>query len=131
MKERLLHYLVCPDSREKLRLKIQEREGEEIIRGSLVSPAGKEYPIDNGIPRFVSTEKYTGMFGFEWNRHSRVYLDNKDRFRRYPISSHLTSKLGLSPDSVKDRIVLDIGCGTGAYAATVAQWGAGKLSASI
>jgi SAM-dependent methyltransferase/uncharacterized protein YbaR (Trm112 family) len=127
MNERLLHYLACPASGEKLRLKIQERDGEEIIRGSLVSAGGQEYSINNGIPRFVSSEKYTGMFGFEWNRHARVYLDNKDRFRSYPISSHLTEKLGLSPDSVKNKIVLDIGCGTGAYGASVAEWGAREV----
>lgn len=127
MKEHLLEHLVCPTSRKELQLKVRQRDGEEIIKGSLLSPAGQEYSIDGGIPRFTSSDKYSGMFGFEWNRHARIYFDKKQRFRIHPIASHLAQKLGLWSEEVKGKMILDVGCGTGAHAASVAEWGAQEI----
>src|SRR5438876_804968 len=124
MKQHLLEYLVCPASCNKLELEIFERDGEEILEGVLLSPLGQRYPIRGGIPRFVSSEAYTDTFGFEWNRHARIYFDGKDRYRIHSTYSQLERKLGLSPEKVKDRLVLDVGCGTGANAAVIAEWGA-------
>lgn len=124
MKSHLLEYLVCPASGNKLEMKIYKREGDEIIEGLLVSSEGKQYPIDNGIPRFVSSEDYTDKFGFEWNRHARIYFDHKDKYRVYSTYAQLKRKLGFSPDNIKGKTVLDIGCGTGANGAAMVEWGA-------
>src|SRR5262245_49365668 len=106
MKQRLLDYLVCPTSGEGLELKIHSREGDEIIEGSLVSVEGNRYRIHNGIPRFVSSEEYTDTFGFQWNRHARIYFDNKDKHRIYSTEAQLQRKLGLTPGNVKNKKVL-------------------------
>lgn len=127
MKPRLLEYLVCPISGNKLELETFERDGNEILEGSLLSPSGQRYPICGGIPRFVSSEAYATTFGFEWNRHARIYFDDKDKYRVYSTYSELQRKLHLSPAKVKDRIILDAGCGTGANAAAMAEWEAREI----
>src|SRR5881397_3846779 len=119
MKQRLLEYLVCPASRRPLELKISKREGDDVLEGVLESSAG-QYPIRNGIPRFVSTEEYTGTFGFQWNRHSRIYFDSKDKYRLYSTEAQLERKLGITPENTIGKVVLDAGCGTGANGAAIA-----------
>jgi SAM-dependent methyltransferase len=127
MKERLVEYLVCPRSGKPLELRINKRDQEEILEGLLVSPDGTEYPIRRGIPRFVSSEEYTDTFGFQWNKHSRIYFDNKDQHRVCSTYDQLQTKLGLSSQKVKDQTVLDVGCGTGANGAAISEWGAREV----
>jgi len=127
MKKQLLEYLVCPTSGNKVELDISEQDGDEILEGSLVSPFGERYPVCGGIPRFISSEKYTETFGFQWNKHTRIYFDGKDKHRIYSSSNQLERKLGLSLEKVRDKKVLDIGCGTGANGAVMAEWGAREV----
>ena len=42
----------------------------------LRSGAGRDYPIVNGIPRFVDRDNYASDFGSQWNRFSRTQLDS-------------------------------------------------------
>jgi len=127
MKKRLLEYLVSPTSGNKFSLEVSKKDGDEILEGTLVASSGEQYPIVGGIPRFVSSELYTGTFGFQWNRHSRIYFDNKDQYRVYSTFQQLQRILGLSPEKVKDKTVLDIGCGVGANGAAMAEWGAREI----
>jgi SAM-dependent methyltransferase/uncharacterized protein YbaR (Trm112 family) len=127
MKRRLLDILVCPESGARLELEVIKSDGNEIMEGILRSPNGKTYPITGGIPRFVPSEAYTSSFGYEWNRHSRIYFDGKDKHRIYSTHSQLSRKLDLNPEKVGDAVVLDVGCGTGANAAAIADWGAREV----
>jgi SAM-dependent methyltransferase len=127
MKTYLLERLFCPISGNKVKLEISKQDGDEILEGSLVSPSGERYPIRGGIPRFVSSEKYTGTFGFQWKKHTRIYFDGKDKYRTRSIHKQLEQTLGLSLEKVRDKTILDIGCGTGAYGAAMAEWGAREV----
>jgi SAM-dependent methyltransferase len=127
MKTCLLEYLVCPTSGNKVELEISEWDGDEILEGSLVSPSGERYPIRRGIPRFVSSEKYTDTFGFQWNKHARIYFDGTYKYRTRSIYEQLGQTLGLSQEKIRDKTVLDIGCGTGANGAAMAEWGAREV----
>jgi len=127
MKQRLLEFLICPESQSRLELEVLESDGEEIMEGVLRSSLGQTYPIHRGVPRFVSSEAYTSSFGYEWNRHARIYFDGKDRHRIYSTHEQLARKLDLSPEKVTDSIVLDVGCGTGANASAIAGWGAREV----
>src|SRR6266568_8540700 len=127
MKQHLLEYLVCPVSGNRLELEILEKDGEEILEGLLLSPLGSRYMIRSGIPRFVPSETYTTTFGFEWNRHAGIYFDGKDKHRIHSTHSQLSRKLGLSLEKIRDRLVLDVGCGTGANVAVMAEWGAREV----
>ena len=127
MKLHLLDSLRCPQSGTPLALEVASRDGDEILEGTLVSAAGQRYAITRGVPRFVPSERYASNFGFEWNTHSRIYLDGKDRYRVRSTPSQLTHKLGLTADSVGGARVLDVGCGTGANALAMVQWGAAEV----
>ena len=103
MKKRLIDYLVCPSRVAGLQMEISSCEGDEIIEGSLVSAEGNRYPIRDGIPRFVSSEEYTDTFGFQWNRHSRIYFDNKDKHRIFSTQAQLERKLSLTPENTETK----------------------------
>jgi len=122
-----LKTLVCPQSGSDLELDVSKWQDDEIVEGALISPEGKRYPIHNGIPRFVSSEEYTDTFGFQWNRHARIYFDNKDEYRIYSTRDQLRQKLGLFQEKVTAKTVLDIGCGTGANGAAISEWGAKEV----
>ena len=127
MKHRLLEYLVCPTSGSQLRLEGSRCDGDEIIEGLLISLEGRQYPVRNGVPRFVSSEEYTNTFGFQWNMHGRIYFDDKDKYRVTSTYTQLRQKLGLSPEMISGKTVLDIGCGTGANGAVMVEWGAREV----
>ena len=66
--------------------------GEEVLailgcldcQGGLASGAGglvclqcgREYPLLNGVLRFVDAQNYAGSFGFQWKLYSRTQLDD-------------------------------------------------------
>lgn len=114
MKEKLVPYLVCPDCKQSLSLSIVEADGQEIERGELLCPScSKSYPIVRGIPRFVSTDAYVKNFSFQWNTHRTTQVDS--------IAGHSEScktfqtKTGLTDSELKDKLVLDVGVGTGRF----------------
>ena len=73
-----------------------------------------------GVPRFVADDQYASNFGFEWTVHKTTQLDtdtvteSEETFRRYT---------GLTPEDVKDKRVLDVGCGMGRFAEVASRWG--------
>jgi SAM-dependent methyltransferase/uncharacterized protein YbaR (Trm112 family) len=127
MKAHLVEHLVCPVSGDPLSVRIVTADGQEILEGTLISASGREYPIVGGVPRFVGGEGYVANFGFEWNRHSRIYLDGKDQFRTRSTQAQLERKLGLSADRVNGARALDVGCGIGANARAMVEWGAAEV----
>jgi len=79
------------------------------------------FPRERGVTRFVPAENYAESFSFQWQRYARTQLDDatsdqsdKD-FRR---------KTGLTPDALKGKLVLDVGCGMGRFAEVATRWGA-------
>ena len=55
MKMSALNVLVCPSCKYELRLKIDERDGKEVITGALHCDACEAaYPVVRGVPRFVN-----------------------------------------------------------------------------
>ena len=68
MREFLLDILICPSCQGRFSVVSDSRVNGEIETGKLSCACGREYPIRNGIPRFVESDKYVGNFSFEWNR---------------------------------------------------------------
>ncbi len=52
--EDLMDIVCCPVDKELLELSVEEREGEEIIEGTLTcTECGAVYPIEDGIPNLL------------------------------------------------------------------------------
>jgi len=122
VKKRLLDLLVCPGCHGALTLLADRDDGEEIVTGALVCAAcARRYPIARGVPRFVASPSYAASFGFQWKTFRAVQLDSANGSRESEAS--FAAKTGLTPATVKDRVVLDAGVGAGRFAEVVSRWG--------
>ena len=54
MRKDLMDILACPMCKSELELKVDEEDGDEVIKGSLTCAKCDEvYPIDDGIPNLL------------------------------------------------------------------------------
>ncbi len=79
-------------------------------------------PIKNGVPRFVDSEYYCGSFGLQWVRYPTIQSDSytgttifKDRLQRC---------LGMPLESLRGKLVLETGCGSGNFTEILLAHGA-------
>ncbi len=115
MKIKLLDMLRCPISGQCLKIENFKANLAEIEDGWLVSEDGQQrYPVIKGIPRFVPQSNYADNFGMQWNHFRQTQLDSH--------SGHLISSdrfwqaTGWQPEKLRDKWVLDAGCGAGRFA---------------
>jgi ubiquinone/menaquinone biosynthesis C-methylase UbiE/uncharacterized protein YbaR (Trm112 family) len=121
MNARLAKILVCPHCRAGLSLTINGQKGEKIISGNFRCEAcGAQYPILDGIPRFVSSEAYASSFSFEWKRWRRTQFDTASR---KSSENAFTASTGARPADWAGKLILDAGCGSGRYMEVVARHG--------
>lgn len=130
MKLSLLQWLRCPGCGQTLVCEVLRQEGDEIREGKLnCARCQNSYPIQNSIPRFVPGDSYVDNFSFEWNLHRTTQVDSQsgrtdseDRFRQsmpFPL------------EDLKGKLVLDVGCGTGRFAAIALKYGATVISVDL
>lgn len=81
----------------------------------------RQFPLINGVLRFVEAQHYASSFGFQWLKHDRTQLDSSDNRRS---EQDFATKTGLTPDQLAGKLVLDVGCGMGRFAEVVSRWGA-------
>lgn len=94
------------------------RDGNPLV----CSGCSAEYPLRDGIPRFVPAENYAANFGFQWNRFRTTQLDSRSGL---PISrNRFVAQLGQSAASLRGKRVLDAGCGAGRFAEIALSLGA-------
>lgn len=94
---------------------------EDIEASELRCPAGHVYPVLRGVPRFTPTEDYAGNFGFEWTLHDRTQLDDSTSRES---EETFRAKTGFTPEELRGKTVLDVGCGMGRFADVASRWGA-------
>jgi len=113
-----LDYLVDPITKDILQLKEITRVGDFIIDGMLISKTS-EYPIIGGIPRFVTSDSYSKSFSWEWKKWPRVQFETENIGK--PMEGHTRRMweqiVGFSEHELdlKDKTILDIGCGSGRF----------------
>jgi SAM-dependent methyltransferase len=110
--EDVLAVLRCPACRSRL---------ENRPDGLVCLDCRKQYPAVNGVIRFVDAENYAGSFGFQWKLHARTQLDNEHSHRSEEAFRRRT---GFSPEDLRGKLVLDVGCGMGRFAEVASRWGA-------
>ena len=90
------------------------------VTGTRCVGCGTVVPVIQGVPRFVPFDAYTLSFSFEWNRHRLTQFDTADSRES---ERTFREKTGFSPEDVKNKLVLDVGCGMGRFADVVSRWG--------
>lgn len=107
--------LRCPSCSGSVHLEKAEYVGGRVENGELTCICcDRSYPIVGFIPRFVLSEDYTDTFGFQWNRFAKTQLDSCSG---HPISrERFFRTTGWTPEAMKGKWVLDVGCGAGRFA---------------
>jgi SAM-dependent methyltransferase len=108
----LLPLLRCPDCRGRL---------QEQNDGCVCVSCERRFPSLGGVPRFVHPLNYASSFGFQWRRYSRTQLDDVSQ---RASERNFVSKTGFTPQDLKGKLVLDVGCGMGRFAEVATRWGA-------
>lgn len=124
MRKNLLNYIVCPDCFGTFGLSVESESRDEVESGSLnCERCHKSYPIVRFIPRLLDSDNVTGEeakvrqgFGFQWNTFKKVEPSDETYF--YGCISPVTKS------DLKDKIVLDAGCGMGRFTFNTAKAGA-------
>ena len=104
--------LRCPACESELRLRDEDLVCEE---------CGHVFPMVRGVNRFVEKQNYAGSFGFQWHRYAQTQLDgpghtaSEARFRQ---------RTGFTPEELRGKLVLDVGCGMGRFVEVARRWGA-------
>lgn len=104
----------CPACGNGLTLSTANLDSALVENGVLeCTSCRSSYSITGGVARFVARDNYSSNFGFQWNRFRRTQLDSctgttisRDRFFR---------QSGWSPEALRGKTVLDIGCGAGRF----------------
>ncbi len=125
MKERLLQYLSCPTCDGQLQLQdVAETEGIEILRATLVcSQCSATFPVVRGVPRFADLQDIdedkaatASNFGWQWQ-----HFTQEEDFYERQLLGWLAP---VQPSFLKDKVVLEGGCGKGRHTLLAARWGA-------
>ena len=109
---RLLARLRSPETGEPLT--------RDANRDVLRDAAGHEWPVAEGIPRFVAS-RHLESFGRQWNRYE-VAHDDEDR-------ATFQAKTGVRLEELAGLRVLDAGCGGGRYCKVAGEAGADVIGA--
>lgn len=120
-----LNLLRCPVSGGLLQCIVERMEDDHVVVGTLVSEAGVEYPISNGVPDFRPQElskrqkNSEKSFGKEWKIFNREGWDSRAVYERL----HFLNYTRLTPSFFYRKLVLDAGCGNGRYIAISSLFG--------
>lgn len=112
----------CKKNRKNLSFKLNA-EGEII---DFTSKGFKNLKIRSGIPFFSVQENYASNFGFQWNEFRKTQLDS---FSGTQISENRFFKsTGWSKNEIKDKLFLDVGCGSGRFSEIILKYGGKVIS---
>lgn len=127
MNLKFLNILCCPKTGTPLRIKIDTLSPNgNCESGTLFSDDDvHQYPIINGIPRFVDKEFYSNSFGYEWNTWPKVQFESENIDG--PMEGHTTRMFKtitqFSENEIHGKSVIEFGCGPGRFLDVVKNMG--------
>jgi len=89
--------------------------------GYICPSCGRKFPAVRGVLRFVDQSNYADSFGYQWRQFRKTQLDDASRNLSEP---DFIKKVGLKPEDLQGKLVLDVGCGMGRFAEVATRWGA-------
>ncbi len=112
--------LADPGAGETLRLDLEgAHAGERLLA-----------PRVRGVLRFVQSDSYAQSFGREWNWFAQTQLDRPAE-EQTESRETFAAKTGFSPENLRGKTVLDVGCGMGRFAEVAASYGAQVLGVDL
>jgi SAM-dependent methyltransferase len=121
MRPELLEVLRCPLTGQRLGLEQAEYLGGR-IRSGLLTAGTHSYPVRDFVPRFVPESNYADNFGKQWKMFRKTQLDSHSG--RAISADRFWKATGWRPQDIRDRWVLDVGCGAGRFAEVALAAGA-------
>ena len=131
MKREILDILCCPNCKHDLKLFEREAADKEVIDGILECyNCQNSFEIIKGIPRMIvdlgDRRELAESWGFQWSKQAEGKLEadtyygeteeqELDNFFKY---------LGITPDDLRGKVVLDAGCGCGRLTKALGNYGA-------
>jgi 2-polyprenyl-3-methyl-5-hydroxy-6-metoxy-1,4-benzoquinol methylase len=112
MKRILLEILACPKC---LGAITAIPDGtNEIVEGRLdCQSCSAQYPVNNGIPRFIEPDNYASSFGYQWNLFRKEQIDSHNGTDL--SAKRFWSETGWTKEELKGKWLLDAGCGAGRF----------------
>jgi len=89
--------------------------------GLRCSGCGCLHPFINGTYKFVDAEQYAASFGFQWQVYDKTQLDNGQSQR---TEQNFRENTDFTPEELRGKLILDVGCGIGRHADVATRWGA-------
>ena len=123
LRQWLMEYLCEPGTHAPLELEVSALSPDGSVEtGILRSPSGVEYPIQNGIPRFVDnvSPETVDSFGKEWNHFN---------FTEFKVNwlSHVVANTFGTTSTFQGKLIVDAGGGSGAQSRWLAELGARRV----
>ena len=93
------------------------------------APAACCYPIVRGVPRFVDVGRLRRQLLLRVEPLEPVQLDSANG--GHESEDTFREKTGFTPDELRGKLVLDVGCGAGRFLDIVSRWGATVIGVDL
>ncbi len=116
----VLGILCCPNCRHDLTLIEKKVADDEVIDGILkCDNCARSYEIINGVPRMIvdlgDRQELAEGWGFEWTKQAEGKLEVDTYYGKTEEQElrFFFRRLGIAPDDLCGKVILDAGCGYG------------------
>ncbi len=138
MQRKVLDYLCCPNCRHELTLLEKEVVHGEVIHGVLqCDSCEKSFAVVSGVPRMIvdlgDRIDLAESWGFQWAKQAEGRLETDTYYGETEEQEvgNFFNYLGITPDDLYGKTVLDAGCGCGRLTRALAAYGAEVIGIDI